>query len=91
MYKVRPESHVLAGLLGPGSVARARHCSGCRKEQPVASILWEAKARPRPLFLNQEASGLAAMKMLANRSIWQQSSPRLKSKPAWGANEKLKA
>lgn len=49
MYEVRPESHVLAGLLGPGSVARARHCSGWRKEQPVASILWEAKARPRPI------------------------------------------
>lgn len=29
----------LAGLPGSGSAARARHCSGRRREQPEASIL----------------------------------------------------
>lgn len=46
--QVRTEGHVLAGLPGPGSAARARHCSGCRREQPVASVLWEAAAERRP-------------------------------------------
>lgn len=30
----------LAGPLGPGSAARARHCSGRRREPPEASVLW---------------------------------------------------
>lgn len=35
----------LAGLLGPGSAARAEHCSGRRREQPEASILWGGHGR----------------------------------------------
>lgn len=55
---MRTEGHVLAGLPGPGSAARVRHCSGWRREQPVASILWEAagERRPDPVQLGSDGN-----------------------------------
>lgn len=60
----------------------------------MAGIPWEVKPDPNPdqsgsdgkqdRSMNQEAGALAAMKTLANRSIWRQSSPRIRSEPAQG-------
>lgn len=60
----------------------------------MAGIPWEVKPDPNPdqsgsdgkqdRSMNQEAGALAAVKMLANRSTWRQSAPRIRSEPAQG-------